>query len=1241
MRLATTKSMKGMAWSRIKWVRMVFVLLVFALIVPTGGCPVLWSYSIEGITCLSVSESGNYVAVGCQDGWYYIFDTWGNRVGSGHVQDAVVSLDIADTGDLIVGFSDEYTFCTVEGVQLSSVGYGDVRDVSISSDGKSSLACSRKNVLINLGTSMVLELEVSSDSPFGVISSDGTVACAASDTDLIVFEIFEDDIDWWSHEVGKEIKHLFVSADGEKIIFSTTNTIRYLDTETKELKSIDTDSVVLGMAATPTGDVTVVATENELIWLKGKSIMSRLDGDGQIHVLSLVDDSLAVTGKDNTIQVITSDGTLLFTYEVESPVKALEICQDLLVVCTENSIYTFQLFQKVYTSTNFIPTASRKSLPLTSPIEEVWSIPIAKNSYFFTADIDADGFTEILLKEGTKLILLDGNGNVESVRDIGRKFGVEYLLDVDGDTTLEIPLISASTKFRFSVYDWKDDSTRNYYLDPLNKGIPFHDAQVTPRAVIDSNGDGNLEMLAAVGVGYSCKPRGMASIDYESGEIIWFCQRGTGPMSMTVQDINGDGSVEIVLGSMAPCTCPDDEEYPDCDVYVTALSITGEELWEVPMGHGFRRIAVSAADVDESKGIEIIEFGYNASENWGNITVLNCHGEYLYTHEFDYSIIPGAIGDIDGDGTKEIVIADTRGYLTMYTGDLQVKSIKFITDDINTQARLHLNDFDGDGFLEIFLALERELFIFDKDLNVLWKEEFPDFVRLEIVNFFQCKNTILVLSDKLYAFEYKTGDSPCPLWEITERTLTEEGTYYKNEAASAFAAGEYRISKFHYESALDRFEKLENQEMVDYLSERIKEISTIISKQNVKIGMIFLAVCDGGLLIFLLSYWIFRRLWSRLGEGALLLSLPVLLGLFQVHSAHEEYLQVFVRYAVPSLIGSVALVFRQNILGFARTIAAILSGHKGMLVLSIVKADHSYRVSIESIEERFSPVKESRKVTFSEQTKKDLIRKVEYMMDVLGQVPSRDHTSDYVEGILRETGAEIYQNVIPKDFSDILKTKFLFLEVEDTEIPWELMYSDNFFALTYAVSRRIVSPDPVHIREKRTRKRRALIISDPLENLPDAKTECEIVSKRLKQKMDTVFVEGHNASVRRVVNLFGQGFDIIHYAGHVDNGFVLSDGVITPEEVREFIVGKPVVFVNGCKSEELAEAFLLGGAMAYVGTLHPVHDTSAAGIAADFYDFCLQYRIGEALRRAREYHVNDGVIWASLVMYGDPTLKLL
>jgi hypothetical protein len=417
-----------------------------------------------------------------------------------------------------------------------------------------------------------------------------------------------------------------------------------------------------------------------------------------------------------------------------------------------------------------------------------------------------------------------------------------------------------------------------------------------------------------------------------------------------------------------------------------------------------------------------------------------------------------------------------------------------------------------------------------------------------------------------------------------------------------------------------------------------------IFRQNVLIGMVFLAVSDVLLFALLAYYWLFRKRWFHLGEKILLLNLPILLGLFKVYQVDKEYLQIFVMYAAPSTLISAIVVLRQNILGFARTLISILSGHKDMLVLSIVKQlDEVYRVSVESIEEQFMPVKESKEVVFPPEAREELIKKVEFMTEVLSQYSSSEigRSLTYLKDILRETGSVIYKNFIPESFSDILEAKFILLEAEDTEIPWELMFSDDFFASKYAISRRIVATESVNIRQKRKNGRKALIISDPTETLPAAKTECEIIYERLERKMEVILVEGYNANMGRIAYHFGQGFDIIHFAGHVDNALVLSDGIMTPEEVREYIVGTPVVIVNGCKSEELARAFLLGGAMAYVGTTRPVHDKSAAEIAADFLDLCLQYQIGEALRKARETHMNRDLVWASLIMYGDPTLKLL
>ena len=1218
-----------------KWKILIIALLYASLLPITGSSQ--WSYTIHGITAFSQSESGNFVAVGCEDGYYYIFDAYGNNTGHGKVSEAVKSLDIADTGELLVGSDAGHTFCTKEGYQSSGCLSYPVRTVSLSSDGTFSLVCSMLNLYISIDTSMVQQLEIAGSFPFGDVSSDGSLACAASGSTLLISrgEGFQD------YALDEEVKHLFISNDGKRVIFSNKK-IGYFDTEKEKIYTKDLGSPIEAMAATPPGDIILVSTRNHLIWLENQSVVKEIPRNN-ISCISLSEDgSLAAVGGDNTVQVMTMDGVVLATYTFESPLLASSLCTAHLTVCTDTSIHRYY-FQEKKTNTRFYEISSRESLPLTSPLEEVWSLPVKQKAFFFTGDRNGDGINDIILVEGSTMSLLDEKGTKKLTRELSRTFSQVKSLDFDGDTLEEFSVRFSATEFTFSVYDFMDESVRDYKFIP-EVSTPPYKGSVIPFAVLDCDNDGNNEILASIWVSFYCYPRGVIALDCESGEVEWFYQIGAGLWPDVVEDINNDGVTDIVMGSIAACNCGEDQ-FPDCDARVVALSITGEELWAVSLGYGYRRAAACVDDINDEEGLEVIGFGHEASENWGSLFVLDCSGEYLYKSETDYSVYPGAVSDIDGDGLKEIVAADYRGYLSVFTGDLELKSEKFI-GNLDSQARVLLNDINGDGFCEILLGTEKELYILDKDLNITWEREFPDKITFAVTNLSSCKNTVLVLSDKLYAFSYEDREEPpCSLWVITERTLIEEGTKYLEKAESLLAVKDYRDSRNSFENALKIFEDLEDQEQITSVSAKITELNEIIFKLNVRMGVFILGACNIFLPILLVFYWITRRKWYRLLESTFLLSLPVLPALLQVYYADEGYILEFLKYFIFFSTFSVGVLLRQNVLGFIRTIQALMAGHKNMLVLSVVKSDGSYRISVEGIEERFKPVKESREVEFPEEMKRKLIKKAEFLTGIISQCSSsktQEMSISYGEGVLKDVGKVIYQNFIPEDFSDFLKQKFLFLEVEDPDIPWELMYDDDFFAVKYAISRRIVTTEKVITRHKHTRGRRALIISDPLLNLSGAQIERDIVYGRLKQNMETVLVEGNDASTKKVANLLGQGFDIIHFAGHVEKGILLlSDGGMTPQEVREFMAGTPVVVVNGCKSEDLAKAFLLGGAMAYIGTIHPVYDGSAADIAADFYDFCLQFRIGEALRRARELHKGKDLTWASLVMYGDPTLKLL
>lgn len=1231
--------MKQNAW--VSLMRSILLLTLFIPLIltpPQAGCGVMvWSHAMHGISSFSVSGNGNFIAAGCQDGYYYIFDSMGKVVGKGNVPAPVISLAIANTGDLIIGSGAGFTICNKYGDHMSSFLSFNVRSVSISDSGMDSLVCAQENLYINQSYSMVLQLQISGENPFGLISSDGRIACAASDGSLYVYKdgSFMDPM-----ELDSPVYTLSISKNGDIIVLSMDDKIGLMDTD-GTLEYIHMDSTITSISASPETGTYVATSEDRFVWLEDGNIVFQEAIADPIQVLDLSEDtSYAILKKgEEIIEMITKTGRVLFSYDFNDAVMGADCTDNGLVVYTQNGLYWFALHDDITDNTHFLSLVSRRSLPLDPQIIELWSLPVAEDAAFVTGDLDGDGYTEIIVKEGSELILIDEAGKIEGKRDLEIPFSLCSPMDCDGDTIPEIPLVFQHSIYTFSLYDWREDRWRDYFLDSIRED-PSQTGQARPFMAIEY--DGRPAILASLSAGYSCRPRGLIAVDQGSEEILWIYQTGPGVLPDVVDDIDVDGTKEIIIGSAAPCNCSDDELYPDCEAFIIAVSCKGEEKWALPVGRGYKRVSVMAADILEHPGKEIIGFCYEASENWGRLLVVSSTGEILQDTPLDYSIFPGAVGDIDDDGTIEIIAVDSQGYLSIFSPNLEEERRVYIDENLTSTAHLRVTDINGDGARDIIFWHDTTILIFNRTLSVIWEKRFDKAVSVEVIPRPGCKNALIVLADTLHAFSFEgPGEIPCYLWDIQYRTLSEKADTYENEAEFLFSSGDYRNSKKKFLLAHEIYSQLQIEG--EELTQRLETVSVIIFKGNIKIGMLFLSAVTGIVVLILFYFWIIKHRWLQGCEQLLIGAMPHLFGLTRMYTTQsQDYFSVFIESAVPLLVLSSVVLLRHSILGFMRTISAFFRGHKDMLVLSITMSNTHYQVSVESIEEKFNPVKESQEIQFSPDKKSYLVGKIKFMVDVLNQVPSQEpEFLDHARDMLQDIGKTIYESFIPPTFANLLNTKFLLLEVEDTEIPWELMVSHDFFALHYAISRRIVSTESVTLRQSPVQgRKRALVISDPSGNLEGAQTECAIVRKRLNRKMDTQIIEGKAATVQRVAHLLGQGFDIIHFAGHIEKGLVLSDGNMGFSEVREFLVGTPIVFMNGCKSEDLTKAFLLGGAKVYVGTIHPIHDHTAAGIAADFYDLCFQYPIGEALMRARKLHVTSSIIWASLIMYGDPTLTL-
>jgi tetratricopeptide (TPR) repeat protein len=150
-----------------------------------------------------------------------------------------------------------------------------------------------------------------------------------------------------------------------------------------------------------------------------------------------------------------------------------------------------------------------------------------------------------------------------------------------------------------------------------------------------------------------------------------------------------------------------------------------------------------------------------------------------------------------------------------------------------------------------------------------------------------------------------------------------------------------------------------------------------------------------------------------------------------------------------------------------------------------------------------------------------------------------------------------------------------------------------------------------------------------------------------------------------------RNFDLVHFAGHAeyhpenpgDSGWRLSDGVFSARDIMKLAgtAAMPAfVFSNACQSARtgewrikeqfqdeifgLANAFILAGVKHYVGTFWEILDEPSRRFALECYRYALSgTTVGEAVRQARLSLIQDygeeTIVWASYLLYGDPTFR--
>ena len=315
-------------------------------------------------------------------------------------------------------------------------------------------------------------------------------------------------------------------------------------------------------------------------------------------------------------------------------------------------------------------------------------------------DIDGDGDYEIVVVDDYMVMatalhvesgeVVDGNWPIE----VGGYWyayimGSPILADLDGDGDSEI-IVALDEESRESdgLFAIQGDGSFLWQRRYTTEG---------PMSVADFDGDGDVE-IALCGYGPGITRVYTFILDHNGQQIKRW--KGGSKKGTAIVDLDADGEFELVF-------CTEDK--------VMAVHIDGSTVWEARVGDLLGDDgdgALSVGDVDGDGLSEIYVSSYVEADGFAFslIHAFDHQGNELSDAGFPKTMMgmasysPPLIGDIDGDGQKELVMGATGAPMMAWEADGSVTP-GFPMFDLSTDylTSAVLEDLDKDGDIEMML----------------------------------------------------------------------------------------------------------------------------------------------------------------------------------------------------------------------------------------------------------------------------------------------------------------------------------------------------------------------------------------------------------------------------------------------------------------------------------------------------------------------------------------------------------
>lgn len=305
-------------------------------------------------------------------------------------------------------------------------------------------------------------------------------------------------------------------------------------------------------------------------------------------------------------------------------------------------------------------------------------------------NVDADPWLELVLANG-QVLQYDGVG-VVTEWDFGTiAAGARLALsDLDADGLLEI--VSARSWDFVDVFD-ADRKALKYQIPS--------ELDIDALLVADVDRDGRDEILYGDGQWGAIRV-----YDGATGARLWQLRNPEhGTTRIAVADLDGDGRLELAWGAGWTSTGPD-------HFYVHEIPSLVREFESTDVVGPFE--AVAMGDVDDDGAEEIVAISWEGDSGYrdGVVHVFDAttfalewqSGTTLFGGFTLVGIRDVAIGDVDQDGSTEIVIGADRlydGVIYVLDGKSHALERQTVYDDGSPMSVVELVDLDADGDLEI------------------------------------------------------------------------------------------------------------------------------------------------------------------------------------------------------------------------------------------------------------------------------------------------------------------------------------------------------------------------------------------------------------------------------------------------------------------------------------------------------------------------------------------------------------